>query len=380
MSVTQPNRVSKNIYLTIAVVLIIGATIYFTLSQKKVATVTNTSPVVKEFTSTVLGIQFSYADKNDLNQKTSVKEVGDTVYVHSSDTKPEDGQYVRVFSKKSTETLEQAIKQQFLTSYNSRDCYVQSGMDVGKTKPDTGITAIIAYPIVATNDQWLINQAKCPAVYTSTNGISYFWVPSNSSTKFVFFSIGQYIIPGNTSTDSWHTTLTLTPPSSASNESNNIELQPSSTSFLDSYHLPHISEKESLIILSDIRNEQKYATLPEHHVLNDCGPVVSSKHDILSALDAKAKVLIINKWYPIIRTPNSQRWSTDQAQKFMNDDTLICGVGSFYPFEATAEYVLWRSSCSSGALFLDDKGIPDESITQCIQAQEVISKAFQLQD
>jgi hypothetical protein len=199
----------RNIFLIVSIILIFGMTTFFSFPQKKTVTITNTSPIAKEFTSTALGIQFAYADKNDLGQKTNVKEVGDTVYVYSSDTKPEDGQYVRVFSKKSTETLEQAIKQQFLTGYNSRDCYVQSGTDANKTNSETGIAAVVAYPIVTTDDQWLVNQAKCPVTYSLTNGLSYFWAPSEDSTKFVFFSIGQYYIPVTSSDTSWHTTLKI---------------------------------------------------------------------------------------------------------------------------------------------------------------------------
>jgi hypothetical protein len=90
--------------------------------------------------------------------------------------------------------------------------------------------------------------------------------------------------------------------------------------------------------------------------------------------------MIINSYYPIVRTPNTQNWSMPEVEKFMDDDSLVCGAGSFYPFETSTDFILWRRACSTGAITFDDNDLPAEEFIKCAQAQEVISKEYHQQD
>lgn len=162
---------------------------------------------IKTHVSTKLNIQFSYASQ-DLNKNILTQELGDTVYVYYEDTEPTSGQSVQVFTKDPKDSLQQAIEKKFLIGYDKTKCYVRSGTDIHSTSPDSGLAAVIAFPVDQNaNDDGLSNAKNCPAGYALTNGLSYFWTEAEDSDKFVFFSIGQYFIPSSTEGTSWHTTL-----------------------------------------------------------------------------------------------------------------------------------------------------------------------------
>ncbi len=203
------SRQLRAVVTVITIMIIVGASYVFFLANKSKNAVTSNvnEVVVKTYRSDTLGITFRYAP-GDLGKRTIVEEKGNTVYVYPEGTRREDGQFVRVFAKDRNTTLQQAVQQNFLRGYDQADCFVKNGTDISGTKPETGIATVIAYPISdATDDQWLMNAEKCPPDYSLTNGLRYFWTDQESSTRFVFFSTGQYIIPGNSSNVSWHETL-----------------------------------------------------------------------------------------------------------------------------------------------------------------------------
>lgn len=166
----------------------------------------STTVVTQTYGSARLGVRFSYADQ-DLGKKILVEEIGNTIYVYTEGTAKEHGQFVQVFSKEPSLTLQQAVERRFLPGYDRSRCYVQTGTDVNGSQPAAGIAAIIAYPIAPAGDDWLMNAEQCPTGYSFTNGLSYFWTDTEDSNKFVFFSIGQYYIPATSSGRSWHDTL-----------------------------------------------------------------------------------------------------------------------------------------------------------------------------
>ena len=99
----------------------------------------------------------------------------------------------------------------------------------------------------------------------------------------------------------------------------------------------------------------------------------------MSQINPTRKVQMVNGSVPILWTPNAQHWTPAQADAFMSDPTVVCGVGFFFPFEVKADHILWRQACSSGVG--PDKNSPDyPSQVQCYQAQEVISRNFGLTD
>lgn len=181
---------------------------YLKASNESGESLTNTSS--KIYTSPNLGINFTYATQ-DLGQNILTQEIGDKVYIYSEGTELVTGQSVQVFSKEPNETLAQAVAKKFLSGYSKTDCYVQSGTDIHATQPDSGVAAVIAFPVDQNaTDDGLSNAKKCPTGYALTNGLSYFWTEAEDSDKFVFFSIGQYNIPSSMEGTSWHTTLQFT--------------------------------------------------------------------------------------------------------------------------------------------------------------------------
>ena len=173
-----------------------------------------TNPNIKTFSSSDLGIRFSYKYKYDDGTTVNAKQIGNKVYVYSSNTKPEQGQYVEVFQKDPNDSLIAAINKKFMTSYSASDCLVQNLDKVttgtGVTLPSSYVFAEIATP--GPNDDleaMSAKAAKCPTPYTRTNGIAYFLMDKNHPSTFVFFSIGQYALDADNG-KLWQDTITFT--------------------------------------------------------------------------------------------------------------------------------------------------------------------------
>jgi hypothetical protein len=156
------------------------------------------------YISDKLGISFDYLPDQDGDGQpdTAVAEADDKLYVYYSAAAPENGQWVQKFTKNPNDTLVQAIQKQFLQNYSSKDCYAIDFVDFytsmnfePPTIPDNISEAIIAYPKPTDpNAPFFENSSKCPATYSFTNGLSYFYMDKNHPDKYYFFSIGQYAI------------------------------------------------------------------------------------------------------------------------------------------------------------------------------------------
>lgn len=177
------------------------------LTSQKPTTNSETSPNnpnAKLFLSETLKVQFSY-NPNYENTSFSVKETENKIYVYMSTTKAEDGQYLEVFTKDANDSLETAIQKKFLVGYNSTNCFVETI----ENKDGTGMAkAIISYPPPSDPDEpFFANSDKCPAVYSQSNGISYFLYDKNFPDKFLFVSIGQYGIKSGVRESLWQQTI-----------------------------------------------------------------------------------------------------------------------------------------------------------------------------
>lgn len=155
----------------------------------------------------------------------------------------------------------------------------------------------------------------------------------------------------------------------------------SSTLTLDSLQLPHLDEVAARKIVTDIHNAKAFTPVndPNYSLNGDCG--VSENVNILKRLNEQKTMLAVNNGsYVILRTPNLEHWNAEAANAFISDPTIVCGAGFFIPFEVSPDYILWRRSCSSGMLPTDANGVPDPDLVHCIQAEEVISQYYHLQD
>lgn len=232
-----PQKKSKLVYvfviLLVLIVLTIGATfaVYISKSVKpnttpttEVNSGTNSTPATKtptptleaikesfeedtavlgqkRFTSPKFGVSFLYMQKQD-TQTAAIKEEGNKIYVYIkeliTDGKKDNykgGQWVEVFSKDKTQTLEEAVTLQFLKNYAKADCFV-SVKSMGTTTtnyPKSYITATISYPKPTDESEpFFANESKCPQGYSESNGLAYFLMDQNHPGIFTYLSIGQY--------------------------------------------------------------------------------------------------------------------------------------------------------------------------------------------
>lgn len=167
-------------------------------------------PNIKTFTSAKLGISFNFLETQN-GEKFSAKAVGNRVYVFQTKFPMEQGQYVEVYSKNSSDNLKTAIENKFLPSYSPNDCFVKlvDNPVAKQPTPANFVLAEIQVPTTQNDDMGTLSVKwdKCPSPYTSTNGIAYFAYDPAHADKFVFFSIGQYSIDGGPNNLLWQTTI-----------------------------------------------------------------------------------------------------------------------------------------------------------------------------
>lgn len=169
------------------------------------------------FTSPEFGISFNYTDKNTgINgSKIQVKQIGNKIYVYSTSGKPEEGQYLEMFSKDKNDSLVAAVKSKILAGYSLSDCLVKTAQSPvgGQGYPAGYELAEISVPTGPNDDLGTISEKanKCPEKYVTTNGISYFLTDINHPNKFIFLSIGQYGIDSGISDKLWQYTIKFLP-------------------------------------------------------------------------------------------------------------------------------------------------------------------------
>ena len=143
-------------------------------------------------------MRFDYPAALD-GRRVGVKETGDKVYVYIEPLQPEAGQWVQVYRKAPAQSLEDAIRQQVLKGVSAQDCQVVSSDDpvAGQVNPPTFRFARIEVPRTPGEDyEALIAKAKkCPQPYAAIGGMAYFLADTAHPDRFLFFSIGQYVIP-----------------------------------------------------------------------------------------------------------------------------------------------------------------------------------------
>lgn len=152
----------------------------------------------------------------------------------------------------------------------------------------------------------------------------------------------------------------------------NLSLAESSRLVLDDYHAAHLAMADKVAIMNNLHDATKFTETTEYAMGGDCG--VSDNATFYERLSDQRRVQIVNGSVPILRTPNLKGWNTDQAMNFMNDETVICGVGFFYPFEVRPDYILWHRACSSGMIPTNPDGTMYDDVKQCFQMEELIGE------
>lgn len=177
------------------------------------------APGQKRYTSSELGVTFLYLE-NQNDQTVAVKEEGDKVYVYIkefiTDGKKDNylgGQWIEIFSKDPSQSLEDAIKEKFLTGYRESDCFVSPYTSQSSSPyPSSFETAVISYPPPTDESEpFWVNSEKCPAIYSKSNGMAYFLMDKNNPDRFAYLSIGQYAILSDTDSG-WQNTVKFIQP------------------------------------------------------------------------------------------------------------------------------------------------------------------------
>ncbi len=156
------------------------------------------------YISKVLGVTFQYAKAEGV----TINESKSKICVDLKGDKVCSGQWVEIIDKPltSTQILEEAINSKFFQGLSDKDCFVVNSNISDVKNKEIIKKAYISYTPKSPDDPFSHN---CPEDYTTTNGIAYFAELKNKPDKFVFFSIGQYLVmAGNNS--SWQDTFKFT--------------------------------------------------------------------------------------------------------------------------------------------------------------------------
>ncbi|MCK5459746.1 hypothetical protein KAI52_01385 [Candidatus Parcubacteria bacterium] len=126
--------------------------------------------------------------------KFKVEQIENTFYIAHYDYKDiTKGQFVKIFTKDSKDSLKQAIEKRFLKKFSKEECFVnEKNINyLFNYSKNCIVLSAIDYP--NREEHPFENKNNCP--YAAFNGKSYFLMDINYPDKFAFFSIGQYSIP-----------------------------------------------------------------------------------------------------------------------------------------------------------------------------------------
>jgi len=177
-------------------VIVYGLIYYFFFYKKGYSNNPHQVQNYKVFSSSDLGITFTYAPKDENNSyDVGVTRVVNKVYIYNSNYPKEQGQSIEVFTKDPKVSLEEAIKAKFLQGYDPKNCFVINSVIGGFTDSkelSNYVAAQISFP--PTNNPegpWWDNNSKCPTYYSQTNAVQYFLMNKDIPDRFLFVVLGQ---------------------------------------------------------------------------------------------------------------------------------------------------------------------------------------------
>lgn len=155
----------------------------------------NGKPNQKIYTNYKYGFKFIFPTQLG-EEVIDLKEISNKIYVYNTKYPYTQGQYIEIFEKSESDTLDQAIQKQLLTNISPKDCFVKDAKpDSSAAFPSSYQVKTLSYPVDENSDVPVFAQTnKCPSPYAATNGLSYFLGDSNHPKAYLFFSIGQYAI------------------------------------------------------------------------------------------------------------------------------------------------------------------------------------------
>ncbi|MGE5041992.1 MAG: hypothetical protein ACM3IJ_03735 [Candidatus Levyibacteriota bacterium] len=148
----------------------------------------------KKYINHKYGFSFSFPATLAENENVSVMDTGKIVYVYNTKTPYQQGQYVEIFEKSPSDSLDQAIKKAFLPNISEKDCFVATASaDKVANFPANFEIRTLKFPVDEKSDVPAFAQPnKCMQPYAASNGLSYFLGDTKHPNVFFFFNIGQY--------------------------------------------------------------------------------------------------------------------------------------------------------------------------------------------
>jgi hypothetical protein len=147
------------------------------------------------FKSNDLKVNFDYISQvNNGGAETNIiaNEQGNKITIYPENS-PNTYDYVQVFSKNPTDTLEQAITKSILKGFNPTDCPIGVAYGFGNNKFSSSTqTASIQYNSNNEHPEsgYPVDATKCPSEYTAVETARFFLMDKNHPDRFVFILDG----------------------------------------------------------------------------------------------------------------------------------------------------------------------------------------------
>lgn len=163
-----------------------------------------TSGKIMMYTNNNLGVSFHYVSGVGTPVFALTNGNRICVTIDKNDNDCLKGQYVELFTKDRTASLEETLQKQLLKGIDPSTCYAETYKGSNKNYDYMQIS----YPDSATEEDPFSTATAnaCPQAYRKTNGMRYFVTDKAHSDRFAFFNIGQYVIPGGDGT-AWQDTF-----------------------------------------------------------------------------------------------------------------------------------------------------------------------------
>lgn len=191
----QKKFFTASIILLVVVVLVVAYVLYgggnrsgeAAFDYKEFFDLNEKSATTRIYISSNLGLGFTYDISAPGSSYPNIRETEYDVQI--------GGQAITVFSKPAGQSLEEAVRDRFLSGVSANDCFV-SDFNTGTSYPGY-VAAAISFPLAnipnastQMQDAWRKNAEKCPREYSLENGNVFFLMNPLVPDKFVFVREG----------------------------------------------------------------------------------------------------------------------------------------------------------------------------------------------
>ncbi len=165
--------------------------------------ITIVDATTSKLSSEVLKLSFNYQSLIG-NFSVLTNKKGNRISIKSAEQSDSDSQYVELYSKKTDESLEDAVNRIFLDGVPETFCYFKPEALSYKFDNKNYIFGSINAGIG-------VNPEQCPTPYTKneSKGKRFFFYDPQFQDRFGFIFVGNTFIPGTTSTSHWFESIKL---------------------------------------------------------------------------------------------------------------------------------------------------------------------------